>query len=499
MATTWLKPLHRKVGKSLLHTLGERTDYAQNPEKTVNNATEKPKHDTITDSTGYVQNPAKTNTGELVKTYACDPRTVDEEFYIAKREYEHITGRNQGKRDVIAYHIRQAFKPGEITPQEALEAGYELGVRFTKGNHAFIVGVHTDRAHVHCHIIFNSTSLDYTRKFKNFWGSSFAIRRLSDLICAEHGLSVIESPKPSKGQNYDKWLGGNKPPTWSDVIKNQIDESLPSCATFDSFIAALKAAGYAVKENRKHISVCATGQKRPTRLDTLGGDYSEAAIRARLGMVKVRTGGGDSGTKTRVNLLVDIQEKLRDGKGAGYAQWAKIFNIKETAKTLIFLKENGIDSYEDLVKKSSLASGDFANLTKRIREIEVRQKEISELQKQIGTYGKTRDIYEKYKKSGWDRGFYDIHAADIILHRAAKKYFNELGMKKLPSINQLKQEYGTLAAELKTLYGEYHKLKSVSRELSIARHNAERILGVTTDAQNRDVSRAHTQNNNHNI
>jgi len=467
MATTWLKPLHKKKGKSIAHTLGERTDYAQNPEKTEQ--------------------------GSLVIGYACDPRTADEEFYLAKKEYEFITGRNQGRRDIIAYHIRQSFKPGETTPQEAQEAGYELAMRFTKGNHAFIVAVHTDRAHIHCHIIFNSTSLDYSRKFKNFWGSSFAIRRLSDIICAEHGLSVIENPKPSKGQNYTSCIDGGKPPTWSEIIKRQIDEVLPSCATFESFIYALKAAGYTVKENRKHISVCAPGQKRPARLNTLGGEYTEAAIRARLGIAKAITGGGDSGVKGHVSMLVDIQSKIREGKGAGYAQWAKIFNLKEAAKTLIFLKENGIDSYEDLKKKSSSASGDFAALTKRIRDVEARQKEISELQKQIGTYGKTRDIYAKYKASGWSRDFYDVHAADIILHRAAKKYFDGLGMKKLPSINQLKQEYSTLASERKTLYGGYHKLKDTSRELAITRANAERILGMTPEAQNRNASRAHNQ------
>ena len=467
MATTWLKPLHTKKGKSIVHTLGERTDYAENPEKT--------------------------NQGTLVVGYACVPWSADEEFYLAKREYEFITGRIQGKRDVIAYHIRQAFKPGEITPQEAQEVGYDLAMRFTKGNHAFVVGVHTDRAHIHCHVIFNSTSLDYTRKFKNFWGSSFAIRRLSDLICAEHGLSVVENPKPSKGQNYGAWLNGDKPPTWGETIKRQIDEILPSCATFESFISALKSVGYTVKENRKHISVCAPGQKRPSRLNTLGGDYTEAAIRARLGIVKVRTGSGESGVKTRVSLLVDIQSKIREGKGAGYAQWAKIFNLKEAAKTLIFLKENGIDSYEDLVKKSSSASGDFAKLTKRIKEIESRQKEISQLQKHIGSYGKTRDIYAKYKASGWSRDFYDVHVADISQHREAKKYFDGLGMKKLPSINQLKQEYGTLASELKTLYGDYHKLKDLSGELSTARANAEHILGITPETQNREASRTQAQ------
>jgi hypothetical protein len=378
-------------------------------------------------------------------------------------------------------------------------------MRFTKGNHAFIVAVHTDRAHIHCHIIFNSTSLDCTRKFKNFWGSSFAIRRLSDIICAEHGLSVIENPKPSRGQNYAAFIDGGKPPSWGEIIKRQIDEVLPSCATFEGFISALKTAGYSVKDNRKHISVCAPGQKRPARLNTLGGEYTEAAIRERLGIAKIITGGGDSGQRAAVHdsgfagagkapsLLIDIQSKIQEGKGAGYAHWAKIFNLKEAAKTLIFLKENGIDSYEDLKKRSSAASGDFAALTKRIREIEAQQKEISEMQKQIGTYGKTRDIYAKYKASGWNSDFYDVHAADIILHRAAKKCFNELGMKKLPSINQLKQEYSTLASERKTLYGGYHKLKDTSRELAVARANAERILGVTPEANIRNAYRAKNQ------
>jgi hypothetical protein len=348
------------------------------------------------------------------------------------------------------------------------------------------------------------------RKFKNFWCSDRAIRRISDLLCAENGLSIIENPQQSKG-SYGDWLGNNKPPTWKDVLKQKIDEVLPSCQTFEDFLAAMIKTGCTVNASRKYISLAAPGQKKPTRMKSLGSEYTEEAIRARLGMVRTISGGGSGQLDvvpetrqtemvgTRPNLLIDIQAKLRDGKGAGYAQWAKIFNLKEAAKTLVFLKENGIDSYEELVKKASKASGDFAAFTKRIKEIEARQKEIAELQKQIGTYGKTRDIYAKYKASGWSRSFYDIHAADIILHRAAKKYFDELGMKKLPSINQLKQEYGTLAAERKTLYGDYHSLKDSSRELSTARANAERILGITTDTQNRDASRNKPQHDAHDI
>jgi hypothetical protein len=354
--------------------------------------------------------------------------------------------------------------------------------------------------------VYNSTALDCTRKFRNFWNSSFALRRLSDLVCAEHGLSVIENPKPSKGRDYGDWLGDNKPLSHKETVKRKIDEIAPLCVAFEDFLARLKADGYEVNTNRKHISVKAPGWDKNLRLDTFGGEYTEAAIRARLGRERLITSGGDSGTHShavpvvrRVSLLVDIQAKIREGKGDGYRQWATIFNLKQAAKTLLFLQENGIDSYEDLVKKSSSASGDFAALTKRIRDSETRLKEITELQKYIGQYGKTRDIYAKYKASEWSRDFYDIHAADIILHRAAKKYFDGLGLKKLPSINQLKQEYAELAAEKKKLYGGYHESKDLSRELLTARTNAERILGITPDAQNRYALRGQTKRDSHEI
>jgi hypothetical protein len=411
MAATWIKPLHVNKGKTIAQTLADRTDYAGNPDKTQG--------------------------GALVRGFACDPHTADEEFLLSKKEYEHITGRDQGRRNILAYHIRQAFKPGEITPEDALEAGYALASRFTKNKHAFLVAVHTDKKHIHCHIVFNSTSLDCTRKFRNFWGSSFAIRRLSDLICMERGLSVIENPKPSKGQDYGDWLGSDKPVPWQEQIRQKIDEILPGCTDFEGFITAMKAAGFTVKDNRKHLSLCAPGQKRAWRLKSLGENYTEAAIRERLAGTRIIKVGGGGGGHTHVGLLVDIQAKIREGKGPGYERWATIFNLKQAAKTLIFLQENGIDSYEDLKKKSSSASGDFSARTTRIKAIEARQKEIAELQKYIGQYSKTRDVFAAYRASGWSAAFNSEHTADILLHRAAKKHFDGLGLKKLPSIAML--------------------------------------------------------------
>ena len=142
LAATRLIALHKNKGESVAACLKSRTDYAQNPDKTQQ--------------------------GELVSSYECSPLTVDEEFMLSKRQYELMTGRRQ-KSDVIAYQIRQSFKPGEITAEEANKVGYELAMRFTKGKYAFIVATHTDREHIHNHILYNSTALDSTRKFRDFY------------------------------------------------------------------------------------------------------------------------------------------------------------------------------------------------------------------------------------------------------------------------------------------------------------------------------------------
>ena len=160
----------------------------------------------ISDIIDYVANPQKTDNGKLITGYGCDSRTADAEFLLAKRQYIAATGRVRGADDVIAYHVRQSFKPGEITPEEANRLGVEFAKRFTKGNHAFVVCTHIDKSHVHNHIIWSAVNADCDRKFRNFWGSTRAVRRLSDTICIENGLSIVEDPKPH-GKSYNKWLG----------------------------------------------------------------------------------------------------------------------------------------------------------------------------------------------------------------------------------------------------------------------------------------------------
>ena len=454
MATTRLMPLHTGKGRSVAEALGRTTD--------------------------YVKNPDKTDSGEWVSAYECNPSIVDQEFLFSKRQYAAATGREQKADDVIAYHLRQSFKPGEIDPATANKIGYDLAMSLTKGKHAFIVCTHVDKQHIHSHIIFNSTSLDCTRKFRNFWGSSKAVRKLSDILCLENGLSVIENPKPSRG-SYGTWLDDQKPPTVRGQLEQITDNALAGgCKDFASFLAAMEAANVEVKRG-KHLAFRISGGKRFIRCDSLREDYSEDSIMERIeGKRIVKGAARQAPVRNAPKMLIDIQSKMQQARSPGYEHWAKSFNLKEMAKTLIYLQDNDLLDYDVLQKRCDEASEKFHALGDKSKANSARMKEIAELQKQIGTYIKTCEIWKEYrqlpqKKQG---KCYEQHRSEIDSCRAAKRYFDSLGLKKLPRIQTLKQEYAILAAENKQIYPQYREAREKMVELLTAQNNVEQILGL---------------------
>ena len=461
IATTRLMPLHSGKSRTVAEALGRVTDYVKNPEKTSG--------------------------GELVTAYQCNPSIADQEFLFSKRQYAVITGREKEENDVIAYHLRQSFKPGEITPELANKIGYDLAMSLTKGNHAFIVCTHVDKHHIHSHIVFNSTALDCTRKFRNFWRSSLAIRRISDMLCLENGLSVIAEPKPSRG-SYGTWLGEDKPPTVRGQLEGLIDTALGhGCKDFDSFLAAMKAAGVDVKRG-KHLAFKIPNGKRFVRCDSLGDDYTEAAILERISGKRIVAPKAIAAAPAKPNMLIDIQARMQKINSPGFERWAKTFNLKEMAKTLIYLEDKGLTDFRELEKACDAAARKFNDLGDKMKAADKRMKDISELQRHIGTYSKTREVYAQYRKlTGRKQAkFYEQHTNEIEGCQAAKRYFNSLGLKKLPSMQSLKQEYATLQAENKKRYPEYKQAKAEMIELLTAKNNVERILGMTEKGKNRD-------------
>ena len=173
---------------------------------------------------------------------------------------------------------------------------------------------------------------------------------------------------------------------------------------------------------------------------------------------------------------MDIQAKLQAGKGAGYEQWAKIFNLKQMAQTINFLTENKLLAYEDLEKKSLTATDNFNRLSTEIKAAEKRMAEIAILKTHIVNYAKTRDVYTAYRNAGYSKKFYEDHAAELLLHKASKATFDELGLKKLPTVKSLQAEYAELLSKKKQAYGIYHTAKKEMQEVLTAKANIDRLL-----------------------
>ena len=447
----------------------------------------------IRDCLDYGKNPEKTEDGKYISSYECDPATVAAEFLLAKASYKAMTGREQKKgSDVLCYQIRQSFYPGEITPEEANRISYELAMRWTKGRHAFIVTTHTDKQHIHSHIYYNSTTLDCTRKFRNFWGSSFALRRLSDRLCLENGLSIVENPKPrSKGKfrNYGEWQAGQKKPlTYQDRLRAAIDTALAKKpADFPAFLSLIEQAGYEVKQRRGAISFRAPGQERFTRLrsDTLGEGYSETDIRAAMSGSRQRPGQ----PRQKINLAIDIQSRLQ-GKGPGYERWAKVFNLKQMAAALAYLQDNGLTDYEQLEQKATAATERFHKLADQIKSTEAALHTNMELKAATVQYAKTRPVFEKYKASKYSKKFLAEHEADIELYRAACADFKAiLGGAKLPKMDTLKEEGRKLAEQKKKLYAEYRKAKADMQEVTTIKANIDYLLGYSEPGRKKEQER----------
>ena len=451
MAATRLIALHVNKGKTVAQCLADRTDYSQNA--------------------------AKTNDGEFISSYECDPKTADEEFLLSKRQYQHITGRDQ-KNNVIAYQIRQSFKPGEITPEKANQVGYETAMRWTKGNHAFIVATHIDKAHIHNHIIYNSTSLDCTKKFRDFIRSGLAVQKLSDMVCLEHGFSVI-TPKPYKERI--KRTVFPKKRTYRDELCETIDLVLKGKPkTFEKFVQLLSDRGFVFKDG-KQPAFRGRNQKRFIRLRSLGEGYSEEELRAVIaGKSLYRTRGTSTNApeQKQFHLLIDIQSKMAEGKTAGYEKWAKKYNRKEAARTVCLLKEKGINNYEDLAALTDKLSSRFSELTVSIKNAEKRMVEIKALQTHINNYYKTRQTYVDYRKSGYSKKFLEEHREEITLHKAAKQAFDQLEGKKLPSRQSLHEEFNQLMIQKKQEYAEYRQVKKEMQDYLTAQQTVETILNI---------------------
>ena len=254
----------------------------------------------------------------------------------------------------------------------------------------------------------------------------------------------------------------------------------------------MRNEGYEVRRRGKSLEFRAPGQLKFTRSYRLGNGYDEAGLQERIAgnITKRKTEKKKpDAAKKKVNLLINIQAKMRAGKGKGYERWAKVFNLKEAANTLNFLTEHGITDYEELTARTEETVKKFDALSVQIKQLEGRMAQTAQLKMNIINYSKTREIYAAYKKSGKKEAFFTEHKEEIEKHEAAKAAFEALKGKPIPKVAQLSKEYASLLAEKTEKYEAFKEARKAMVEYETAKDNVDRILGTAPPKKEQEKNR----------
>ena len=418
---------------------------------------------TLKKAIDYILNPDKTDDRLLVYSYGCEPETADIEFEWTRNSAPHESPH-------LARHIIQAFEPGETTPQEAHEIGKRWAEKILGGKYEFVLTTHIDCGHINNHIICNDVSFRNKRHIhiNNNW-YKFA-KRESDKLCREYGLSVIE-PSGEKSKSYKEYTAAKDGTSWKAKLKEMIDALIPLSSSFDDFIRLMTENGYEVKRG-KYISFRAVGQERFTRSKTLGARYTEEAITERITGRKIH-----KRNDKRISLIIDIQNNIKAQQSKGYEHWAKLHNLKEASKTINYLTEHGLTTYEDLEKRSLDVHNQFSQATDEIKSVEARLEDVSLLRKHIEIYTRLRPVYLGMSKAMNKAKYEKQHESELILYEASKKYLSSVQKGgKLPTLKSVNAEYYSLMARKRKLYDGYKSKKKAVTEIDIIKRNVDMLL-----------------------
>ncbi len=434
---------------------------------------------TLNKALDYIEDSKKTDEKMLCTGYCCEPEIATQQFDSVRKH----AGKEGG---YLAFHLIQSFSPGEVDFDTAHQIGIELADKLLKGKYQYVASTHIDKGNVHNHIIFNSVSFKDYKKYNSSPSSYYFIRRLSDSLCKEHGLSVISEPK-EKGISHYEHTQRVQGKSWKQLLRETIDKSVIKAREWDEFLELMKQQNYEIKDG-KHIAFRAEGQERFIRSKSLGTDYTEEQLRNRIaGAKRIDTSRDNS-----ISLMIDIETAFKSiqGNTAGLEHWAVLQNLKNAAKTYNYIVENNLD-YDSFSAKLDACKTKSDDCRKRIKDIEKRIKEIDELAKNIDDFRTNKPVADKLDTVVFKDKFRREHESELIIYTAAKKYLDKkIKGGKLPLIRSLRAEQKGLTAEKDKLYEEYHKAKSELSELETVKKNLDTLLG-------RDISLEREQRKKH--
>ena len=426
---------------------------------------------TLSKALAYISNPDKTEDKLLISTYGCASETAAQEFEWTRRIAE-----QKGMKPVriIARHVIQSFDVGEVTPELAHEIGKQFADEILGGKYEYVLTTHTDKNHVHNHLIFNAVDFVDHHAYKSYKKIYYDMREVSDRLCKENGLSVIP-PSQNKGMSYKEYTEAKRGTSWKQKLKQTIDRFVIVAKDYDEFLNLMQEAGYEIKSS-KYISFRAEGQERFTRSKTIGENYTEERIRERIQGRNPRKLQRQN-DRSSISLISRIQERITEVGSKGYEHKAKLTILKEAARTLNYLTENNLLQYADLEKKVEDVHSSYARTGEDLKAVEARLRTVQPLIKNIGNYQKLKPVWDAYMKAKDKPTFRAKHEAELVIFEAAKTTLLAMqGEEKLPSLKSLQAEQQRLLDEQQRLYDERARLKKEAKTIDTMKANVDAFL-----------------------
>lgn len=417
-------------------------------------------HRTLLKALQYIENSKKTNEKILVSSNKCsqNEKIAIEEMRMLKKIHEKEDG-------IQGFHFIQSFKKGELPEEKAHQLGKEWAAKFLDDNYQYILSTHTDRDHVHNHIVINSVGLN-GKKYNSCVNEREDIRRYSDLVCLEHGLSIIEKKGNIKYKSYKEWIESKNKTSWKDVIREDIDFAVSSSASFEEFIQKMKSEGYYIKhgEKVKYMTFQKSGMKKAVRGKTLGEDYSEESVRERIKYkefnisylkskdikrYKINRNSFEyqvrkltyrsASLNTSIRLIILLfqiifrnnqltWEKNNRPVKYTYAQKKVINGIKDLTTRLNLLNKYNLKTRSDVKNVIQNLNQKLYLEDEKFKRIENLQVKSAAVITEIELYNKYKKYYEEYQSSLVKAAYKKKHEYELEKFEVCKNRLNQFGL-----------------------------------------------------------------------
>ena len=426
----------------------------------------------------YIMNEDKTDEKILISSFACNPKTAHLEFTQTKKECN-------SKAKILARHLIQAFAPEETTPEQAHQIGLDLCERVLQGKYEYVLTTHIDKGHLHNHILFNNVSFETGKAYQSNKRSYHQIRTVSDNLCRENGLSVIdENYKKFKnrystnGKNYMEYTEFKRGNSWKSKLQLAIDKAVLKSKTYEEFLKTMEDFGYEIKIGKylsfRHKDKRDNGRFTRAKANVLGEDYTKEKIKERIEepskhyIYANQKYHYEKCSYKKPDTVVDMKNNEKVKSSKGYEVWAGKHNMRTMASALNEMRKSGINSYEELDLKLKKVASDRQQSLDNIKQIEKEMKSIYSVIENKNIVFNNQFIYDMYMKDKEDTDFYEEYRPQIIAYETAMKGIKNFKYQTL-SIQNLSDKYMLLEQEKATLMEEYFSQNSMLHKLELVK------------------------------